>query len=73
MEWIRSYNKLVQCRQHAEVIQNHENEHVRGTGQGKARHRKYNGLKLGCGHAYDLYIVNKEEFSITCYICDTYI
>jgi hypothetical protein len=25
----------------AEVTQNHENEHVRRTGQGEARHRKY--------------------------------
>jgi hypothetical protein len=41
------------CRQQAEVIQNHENEHVRGTGQGEARHRKYNRLKLGGGEAYD--------------------
>jgi hypothetical protein len=28
------------CRQQAEVIQNHENENVRYTGQGEARHRK---------------------------------
>jgi hypothetical protein len=35
------------CRRQAEVIQNHENEHVRGTGQGKARHRKYERVKLG--------------------------
>jgi hypothetical protein len=36
------------CRQQAEVIQNHENEHVRGIGQGEARHRKYciRGLNL---------------------------
>jgi hypothetical protein len=26
------------CRRHAEVIQNHENENVRGIGQGEARH-----------------------------------
>jgi hypothetical protein len=26
------------CRRQAEVIQNHENEHVRGIGQGEARH-----------------------------------
>jgi hypothetical protein len=26
------------CRQQAEVIQSHENEHVRGTGKGEARH-----------------------------------
>jgi hypothetical protein len=35
------------CRQQAEVIQNHENEYVRGIGQGEARHRKYKKLKLG--------------------------
>jgi hypothetical protein len=29
------------CRQQAEVIQNHENEHIRTIGQGTARHRKY--------------------------------
>jgi hypothetical protein len=40
-------------RQQAEVIQNHENEHFRSTGQGKARHRKYKRLKLGGGQAYD--------------------
>jgi hypothetical protein len=37
------------CRQRAEVIQNHENEHVRGIGQGEATHRR---LKLGGGQAY---------------------
>jgi hypothetical protein len=41
------------CRQLAEVIQNRENEHVRGIGQSKARHRKYKRLKLGGGQAYD--------------------
>jgi hypothetical protein len=40
-------------RQQAEVMQNHENEHVRGIGQGEARHRKYKRLKLGGGQAYD--------------------
>jgi hypothetical protein len=28
------------CRKQAEVIRNHENEHVRGRGQGEARYRK---------------------------------
>jgi hypothetical protein len=37
------------CRQQAEVLQNHENEHVRGIGQGETRHRKYKRLKLGGG------------------------
>jgi hypothetical protein len=35
------------CRQQAEIIQNHDNENVRNTGQGGARHR------LGGGQAYD--------------------
>jgi hypothetical protein len=29
--------------------------HVRGIGQGEARHRKYKRLKLGGGQAYDSY------------------
>jgi hypothetical protein len=37
----------------AEVLQNHENEHVRSIGQSEARHRKYKRLKLGDGQAYD--------------------
>jgi hypothetical protein len=37
------------CRKHAQVTQNHENEHVRGIGQGEARHRKYKRLKLAGG------------------------
>jgi hypothetical protein len=41
------------CRQQGEVIQNHENEDVRGIGQGEARHRQYKRLKLGGGQAYD--------------------
>jgi hypothetical protein len=41
------------CRQQAEVIQNHENEHVHSIGQGEARHRKYKGLKLDGSEAYD--------------------
>jgi hypothetical protein len=40
------------CRQQAEVIQNHENEHGRGIGQGEARHRKYKRLNLCGGEAY---------------------
>jgi hypothetical protein len=28
------------CKQQAEAIQNHENEHVRSIGQGEVRHRK---------------------------------
>jgi hypothetical protein len=41
------------CRQHAEVIQNHENENVRNIGEGEAQRRKYKRLKLGGGQAYD--------------------
>jgi hypothetical protein len=41
------------CRQQAEVIRNHENGHVRGIGQGQARHRKYTRLKLFGGRTYD--------------------
>jgi hypothetical protein len=40
------------CRQQAEVIQNHDNEHVRSIGQGEAIHKKYKKLKLGGGQAY---------------------
>jgi hypothetical protein len=41
------------CRQQAEVIQNHENEHVRGIGQSEVRHRKYKRLELSGGQADD--------------------
>jgi hypothetical protein len=51
--WIQLYITQL-CSQQAEVIQNHENEHVRSIGQGEARHRKYKRLKLGGGQAYDL-------------------
>jgi hypothetical protein len=34
------------CTQQAEVIQNHEHEHVRGIGKGEARNRKIRGLKF---------------------------
>jgi hypothetical protein len=43
------------CRQHAEIIQNHENEHVRSIGHGKARHRKYKRFKLSGGQAIRLF------------------
>jgi hypothetical protein len=39
--------------QQAEVMQYHENEHVRSIRQGEARHRKYKRLKLGGGQSYD--------------------
>jgi hypothetical protein len=41
------------CKQQVEVILNHENANVRNTGQGEARHRKYNRLKLGGDQAYN--------------------
>jgi hypothetical protein len=37
------------CRKQAEVIHNHENEHVRCIGQGEVGHREYKRLKLGNG------------------------
>jgi hypothetical protein len=40
-------------RRQTEVIQNHEKAHVRSIGQGEARHRKYERLKLGDGQVYD--------------------
>jgi hypothetical protein len=40
------------CRQQAEVIKNHENEHVRSTGQGEARHTKCKRFKLGSSEVY---------------------
>jgi hypothetical protein len=46
---IRFYNKI--CRQQAEVIQNHENEHVRSIGLCEARYKKYKRLKLGGGQS----------------------
>jgi hypothetical protein len=42
------------CWKQAEVLRNHENEYVRGIGQGKDRHKKYKRLKLGGGYASDL-------------------
>jgi hypothetical protein len=41
------YNYITKlCRQQVEVVQNHENEHVRDIGQGEDRHRKYKDLNL---------------------------
>jgi hypothetical protein len=37
----------------AQVIQHHENIHVRNIGRGEARHGKYKKFKLGGGQAYD--------------------
>jgi hypothetical protein len=41
------------CSQQAEVNQNHDNENVRNTGKGVARHRKFKRIKLGRGQVYD--------------------
>jgi hypothetical protein len=44
------YYKIMQAE--ALVVQSHNNENVRNTGQGEAQHRKYKGLKLGDGQTY---------------------
>jgi hypothetical protein len=49
---VRNYTTKL-YRKQVEVIQNNENEHVRGTGQGEARYRKYKTLKLGNSQADD--------------------
>jgi hypothetical protein len=49
--YLDEYNSVKLCRRQAEVIQNHENEHVRGVGKGEARHRKCKTLKHGGGQA----------------------
>jgi hypothetical protein len=41
------------CRQQAQVIQHHENTHVRNIRQDEVRYRKYKKIKLGGGQAYD--------------------
>jgi hypothetical protein len=40
-------------RRKAEVVENHENDHVCNIRQGKARHRKYKRFKLGSSQAYN--------------------
>jgi hypothetical protein len=42
---IQKKNTQATSRSH----KNRENEHVRGIGQGKARHRKYKRLEIGSG------------------------
>jgi hypothetical protein len=49
---IMSVTKL--CRTQAELILNHVNPNVRGTGEEGGRHRKYKRRKLGGGKAYEL-------------------
>jgi hypothetical protein len=41
------------CTQQAEVMQNYDNERVRGIGECEARYIKYKRLKLGGVQAYD--------------------
>jgi hypothetical protein len=51
---VRVYDYITKLyRKQAEVIQNHENEHVRSVGQGEARHRKYKRLNLDGDQADD--------------------
>jgi hypothetical protein len=47
------YDYMTKLCTQAEVIQNHENEHVCRIGEGEYGHRKYKRLKLGGGQAYD--------------------
>jgi hypothetical protein len=46
-------NTTTLCSTQAEVILNHVNANVCGTGQEEARHRKNEKLKLGGSQAYD--------------------
>jgi hypothetical protein len=52
LPYLYDYSITKLCKQQAEVILNHENEHVQGIGQGETTHRKYKRLKLGGGQAY---------------------
>jgi hypothetical protein len=53
LPYVYDYTSTIKlCRQQSEVIQIHENEHVRSIGQGDRR-RKYKRLQLGGGKAYD--------------------
>jgi hypothetical protein len=47
------YGYINKLHRQAEVIVIHVNPNLRGIGQGEAKHRKYKGLKLGGGQAYD--------------------
>jgi hypothetical protein len=49
------YNCIIKlCKQQAEIIPNHQNDHVRSIRQGEARHRKYKRFKLGGGQVYNI-------------------
>jgi hypothetical protein len=41
------------CRQQAKATENNENANVRNNGQGEARHKEYEKLKLGGGQSYN--------------------
>jgi hypothetical protein len=48
LPYLYEYTSIIKlCRQHTEVILNHNNDSVRNIGQGKGRHRKYKRIKLG--------------------------
>jgi hypothetical protein len=48
------YNYITKlCRQQVQVIQNHENAHIKNIGQGETLNRKYKRLKLGGGQTYN--------------------
>jgi hypothetical protein len=52
--FIYAYDYITKlCRQHAEVIENHENEHVCSIRQDATRLSTYKSLKLGGDQAYD--------------------
>jgi hypothetical protein len=46
-----AYTKL--CKQQAEVIENHENEHVHSIGQGETQYGKYKRSSLQQNHSSD--------------------
>jgi hypothetical protein len=55
------------CMTQAEVILNHVNRNVRGTGQGGARQRKYKRVKFGGSQFYDCAVsehLNKLRYNL---------
>jgi hypothetical protein len=58
--------------QQAQVIQRHENIHVRNIGQDEARYRKHKRLKLGRCQAYDRFnLCCNLNYSLQGIICST--
>jgi hypothetical protein len=54
-QMLRVYDYITRlCRQQTEVIQNLADTDVHNVGRGKAQHKKYKMLKLGCSQVYDL-------------------